>query len=691
MFSVVSSGIWRLSFGEPSPHTPVALRGRPALPTDSVGPASELPWDAARVRFQVSRRGCQVAMPAAEGEDFYGMGLQLKSFRQTGRKKTMRVNADPMTDSGDSHAPVPFFLSTAGYGVLVDTARYASFYFASHDETNGGHAAAAAESDGAGDARISSSKDELYQRRTFRTQRSVVVDIPGEKGVDIYVFGGPTMRDALRRYVLFSGGGALPPLWGLGLFYRGYTENDADATLALARRIRATHLPCDCLGLEPGWQSHAYSCSYTWSPVRFPNPRETVGELRDMGFEVNLWEHAFVHPTAPFHEAMRPYAGNVEVWEGLVPDFSLPEARALFGAHHLTHLFEWGIRGVKLDECDNSDFTLSPWSFPEYSRFPSGMDGEEMHSLFGVLGMRTLLEALEPTGRRTWGNARSAHALAAPYPFVLYSDLYDQADFTRGLASAALSGLLWTPEVRQCASSAELVRRLQLVIFSPMALVNGWMIRNPPWEQVDIELNNQNVPMADAEKITALCRKILQIRMALLPYLYSAFADYAFHGVPPVRPLVLDHPDDPAVRDIYDEFLVGESLLFAPMTCPAEERQVYLPAGKWRHWRDGRLLEGGQSYSMPCPLEDILLFVKDGTLLPWAEPVEHVTPDLSFALTARIYGTPNAACRLYDGDPEKANPSPDAWLECRATEDGHAALSRDSRLYHLAETRRIDG
>jgi len=682
---VVYPGVGRLSVGTPEAHTPVKLRGAAPAPVPDDLPEASLPWTPDRVNFRVSPRGVRIDLPLTADEDLYGFGLQLKSHRQTGKKKLLRVNSDPIADLGDSHAPVPFYLSTAGYGVLVDTARYATFYCGSHADRKERTPEEAPEARSA----VATTTEELYRARAS-AGKPVTVEVPVARGVDVYVFAGPTLKDALRRYVLFSGGGALPPLWGLGMCYRGYGPNDAAATLALARQLREAHFPCDCFGLEPGWQSQAYSCSYRWDAQRFPEPERTLATLRELGFEVNLWEHAFVHPTAPFHDALAPYAGSVEVWQGLVPDFADPEARRIYGDYHRETLFERGIRGVKIDECDNSDYILSPWSFPEYSAFPSGMDGEQAHSLFGNLCMRTANDAFRAAGVRTWSNVRNAQALAAPYPFVLYSDLYEQADFTRGLVNAGLSGLLWTPEVRQCASVADLIRRLQLVIFSPMALVNAWMIKNPPWLQVDIERNNRDEFRADAPEVTAQCRRIAEIRMSLLPYWYGAFAAYAFGGVPPVRPLVADNPEDPACRDIDDEVLVGDALLFAPLTAPAEEREVYLPRGRWRHWADGRLFEGGRRHTVRAGLEDMLLFVKDGTLLPWAEPVERVEAGRKFRLTARIYGDGAAECALYDGDGETLEPDRGAWLRCSAGAGADAVPSRASELYELIGTQRFN-
>ena len=128
---------------------------------------------------------------------------------------------------------------------------------------------------------------------------------------------------------------------------------------------------------------------YTLVPIancsqRLP-PMEMLESLKKMDFKVNLWEHAFVHPSSPIYDRLKSLSGSIAVWDGLVPDFSLTETREVFVSQHTEEFIAEGIAGFKLDECDNSDFLPYPWSFPEYCTFPSGMDGEQMHSMFGTL------------------------------------------------------------------------------------------------------------------------------------------------------------------------------------------------------------------------------------------------------------------------------------------------------------------
>ena len=480
----------------------------------------------------------------------------------------------------------------------------------------------------------------------------MVVEIPCARGVDIYLFGGPTLRHAVQRYVLFSGGGCLPPMWGLGVWYRAYIRHTQDEVLALARELRERRLPCDVIGLEPGWHSHAYPATFQWHPTRFADPEGFLHEMRRLGFRVNLWEHVFVHPDSPLYPAAQKAAGTWRVWGGLVPDLLDPDIARAFADYHDRHFVSRGCAGFKLDECDNSDFIAYPWSFPEHSRFPSGVDGEQMHSLLGLLYQRLILDLFRRHNRRTLSQARSSHALAAPSPFVLYSDLYDHEEFIRGIVTAGYSGLLWCPEVRQCASVEDWVRRLQTVVCSPLALVNGWMLRHPPWKQLDRERNLRGEWRSDWTAVEALTRRVFRWRMRLIPYLYAAFARYRFEGIPPFRSLAMDYPDDPNTWDVSDEYLMGEHLLVAPLRAGQHARAVYLPEGRWYHM-DGRgPLDGRRSHTIEASLEDMPVFVREGSLLPLARPPLQVRPDHVWELTVYAYGRACRPFQLFEDDSE---------------------------------------
>lgn len=641
----IHPGVWRIRFGQPEAITPVATRKYPAAEAAfrNLPAVSEIPLQLEAITATYSKRGTILTLPLGANELIYGLGLQLQSFMQRGLKKKLRVNADPKVDSGDSHAPVPFYVTTRGYGVLIDTARYATIYCGNKPKlSEAGSTNATSQSATTADALPAA-----YGRFRVGVPSQVIIETPEAQGVDVYLFGGPTMRDAIARYNLFSGAGPLVPRWGLGFWYRCFGQFTQDEVLALGKDLRRDNIPCDVLGLEPGWQTHAYSCSYVWSD-KFPNPDALLQKLHGDGYRVNLWEHAFVHPTSPIYRSLRPFAGDYEVWDGLAPDFVLPEARRIFAAFHEREHVARGVNGYKLDECDNSDFTRN-WSFPELSGFPSGADGEQMHCLFGLRYQDTIQSIFEGRLQRTLGLARSSHALAAPYPYVLYSDLYDHREFIRGVANAGFSGLLWCPEVRDARDPEDLLRRLQTAVFSPLAMVNAWYIKNPPWKQVDRESNNKGQFAKEWKQVESACREIIRYRMRLLPYLYSAFVRYHETGVPPFRALVVDYPADSGTWTIDNQYMAGESLLVAPLVAGEKERDVYLPEGDWFNFWSGQKAAGKQKVRVQPTLEQIPVFIKSGTLLPLADVGRNADDPACWRVHIRAYGdSPNPAVLIED-------------------------------------------
>lgn len=199
------------------------------------------------------------------------------------------------------------------------------------------------------------------------------------------------MREAVQRYNLFSGGGCLPPMWGLSLKYRTYSRYDQQDVMEVANSIREMQIPCDMLGLEPGWQTRAYSCSLLWSDERFPEHQQMVDNLVAQHFRINLWEHAYIHPTSPLFEPLKDRAGDYLVWGGLVVDFADPEAFKSFADYHEEALVDHGIMGFKGDECDRQPIWDSTrFNYPYCSKFPSGIDGDQMTQLYGYLYQRSI-------------------------------------------------------------------------------------------------------------------------------------------------------------------------------------------------------------------------------------------------------------------------------------------------------------
>ncbi len=650
----IAPGVWRVRIGAPETFTPVRVRermpdaeGLKALPAPG-----DLPFTLAEIRGSVTSSRTVVGIPCDEPDDqIYGFGLDPQAYEQKGLRKVLAVCAAVMGKTGASHGPVPFYLSTRGYGVYVDTARVPIVQVARLSP------AASVTGREAPAQTIATTVEDLYAARPAQGRKEVVFEIPGDsRGVDVYVFGGPTPRAAVQRYNLFAGGGAVPPLWGLGMKYRTFAKADKATAMRVAQAMRAMRIPCDMFGLEPGWQTHAYSCSLAWSDERFPDHRAMLDALAADGYRVNLWEHAYIHPSSPLFEPLKKRAGDFLVWGGLVVDFADPEAFRLFADYHARALAAEGITGFKADECDNQPITdCTPFNFPVSTVFPSGIDGDQMLQLYGVYYQRSILSVFRQRNRRTWGDVRATSALSAPLPFNLYSDAYGFDEYLRQLVNASFAGLLWSPEVRDAGSYEELMNRIALSSFAPQMCLNIWYMPHPVWEQYDRSKNNAGdlLPTEEQARVAARIAEVVGLRYSLIPYLYAGFHRYRTEGLPPIRSLLLDFPHDKALRQVDNQFLFGDNLLAAPFLGKTCTRDVYLPAGcRWVDFKTGQVYRGGQKRRVSGAPGDVPLFVRENTLLPVAKPVQHVSPDTVFEITVKVYGDAPAPYTLVEDDGE---------------------------------------
>ena len=390
---------------------------------------------------------------------------------------------------------------------------------------------------------------------------------------------------------------------------------------------------------------------------------------------VNLWFNPYVAPGAPLYQRLLPYAGSHTVWNGIVPDYTIPAARQRFENHLQQKVLALGpgIGGFKIDEVDGHDH----WLWPDVATFPSGLDAEQLRQSYGLLVQRLTYELFRSTNRRTYGLVRGSNAGASYLPYVLYSDSYSFNEYITALCNSGFSGLLWTPEVRSSRSGEEWVRRIQAVCFSPLAMLNAWASGTKPWT---------------FEEASEPVREAMLLRMRLLPYLYTTFARYHFEGTPPVRPMQLvegfaletrteagqlDDTGNPyaeaRARDVKDQYMLGDNLLVAPLAPDQKSRTVILPGGKWFDFYTGALAGESNIVTVTPALNRIPLFVRNGGIIPLipqrlhAPKMNEVTP-----LEVRHYGDAAGEFLLYDDDGETFNYEKGdySWTRLKASPDG---------------------
>lgn len=640
----IAPGVIKLEKGEIDTFTPYSLfGGKPIIEAMKSLPTAKLPFDTEEVQIKITDRGCLIEVPLEDNEQIYGFGLQFETFGQRGLRKRPIVNDNPLNGLGYTHAPQTFYVSTKGYGILVNTARYTTFLCGSNQKTRQSMQSTEIRKP------ISTTTEDLYKNKSNGDK--VFIDVPGAKGIEVFIITGPELLDVVKRYNLLSGGGCLPPMWGLGFKYRVKGDATQDSVMRFANYFRNNNIPCDVLGLEPGWQTATYSCSYIWNKERFPQHKEMLTRLQEKGYKVNLWEHAYVHPTSPIRKELEPYSGDFLVWNGLVPDFIKPEAHKIFTDYHRT-LIDEGISGFKLDECDNSNisFASATWCFPDLTQFPSGIDGEKMHQIFGSLYVNAMDSIYRAKNTRAYQDYRSSGMFMSPRSAVLYSDTYDPKEYIQALCNSAFGGLLWCPEVREAHSVEDFFHRLQTVILSPQAMINAWYLQYAPWLQFDRGKNERGEFLPEAKQYEEYARTLINLRMELIPYLYTAFRTYQQEGIPPFRPLLMDDPKDERLRTISDQYMIGNGMMAAPLYENKKSRKVYFPEGVWYNFNTNEKYEGNREYEITTELNQLPLYVRQGTLLPLAEPVPYINTQTVFNLNCKIYGTPTATCQLFEDD-----------------------------------------
>ena len=649
--------VYKIRYGTPEKTVPSKYAPKPKCEI-----IEEIPKGAENITYTISQRGIELYIPANSDDGIYGFGLQMKRVQHRGRKKMIRPNSDPTSDTGDSHAPVPFFVTTSGYGIYVDTARYASFY-CGREMKSSAQLSNSGVNKSSRDKTDMSLLSDLYEAKG-RGQNYITVEIPYAKGVDIYYITGENILSVVSQYNMLSGGGCMPTLWGLGCFYRCDMRFNSDEILNIAKELRESDIPCDILGFEPSWQSQTYSSSFVWHPENFKNPKETIEKLKSDNYHVNLWQQAFIHPTSPLYEKLIDKSGDYLVWQGLVPDFCDNECRNIFSDYIKEELVNLGIDGFKLDECDGGDYT-GGWTFPNCTLFPSGADGEQYHSLFGTLYAQAVTKALGNI--RSLGQIRNLGAFSASYPYVLYSDLYNHKDFITALVNSGFSGLLWAPEVRHATDKDDMLRRIQSVVFSAQPMINACYLKELPWKK---------------HNCTDEVRELFKIRMSLIPYLFESFYQYHTTGKPPIRALVCDYENEIEAWDITDEYLFGDSIIVAPIISGTEERDVWLPKGEWYNFFTNEKFNGGVHHTNT---DKIPVYVKSGTILPIAKPLNFIKSTDSFDITLNIYGEvgDDTECRLV----EDSDDTYDANYTIRRITKN--SLGRISDRYNLTDTRII--
>ncbi len=512
-------------------------------------------------------RSLAAVFSLAPGEKLFGTGESFTRLDKRGQKIVLWSNDANGVETGRMYKPIPFFLSSRGYGMFVHTSAPATFDFGA----------------------------------SFGGATHLFL---GDDELDLFVFLGAP-KDILNEYTNLTGKAAMPPLWSFGLWMSRITYFSEEQVRTVAQKLREHRIPADVIHLDTGWFETEWRCDYKFSTTRFKDPAKMIADLKQDGFHISLWQLPYFDPkNSLFPEivgqglAVKDAKGNLPS-EDAVLDFTNPAAVRWY-QDKLAGLLRMGVGAIKVDFGEAAPLT---------GIYANGRTGFYEHNLYPL---RYNQAAAEITRAVTGENiiwARSAWAGSQRYPLHWGGDAGTQdtalAATLRGGLSLGLSGFtFWSHDIGGfiTKSPEELYRRwLPFGMLTSHSRCHG-MPPKEPWEYSAGFLED--------------FRRAVELKYRLMPYVYAQAKDASEHGLPMVRALFLEYPDDPGAWQIEDEYLFGSDLLVAPLLeAGTTARDVYLPGGSWIDYQTGRAYEGGWRKITAGPIP-IILLVREGAVIP---------------------------------------------------------------------------
>jgi len=530
------------------------------------------------------------------GERIYGCGESFTSLNKVGQKVNLFVT-DPQGPETDAmYKPVPFFFSNRGYGMFINTSAPVTCDF--------------------GASYIGSNR--LYL---------------GDERMDIFIFLGAP-KDILDQYTNITGKSPMLPLWTFGTWMSRISYFSQSEGLDIAANLRKYQIPADVIHFDTGWFGVDWQCDYQFAKDRFPDPKGMLAKLKKQGFHTCLWQLPYFTPKNRFFQELIDKGLNVRngasgmPYEDAVLDLSNPQTVKWY-QDKIAGLINIGVGAIK---CDFGE------AAPLNGIYANGISGFYEHNLYPLRYNKALWEAVKqysPDGGVIW--ARSAWAGSQRYPLHWGGDAATNntgmfGDLRGGL-SLGLSGFsFWSHDIGGfvTASPEDIYRRwLPFGFLSSHTRAHG----APPTE-----------PWLISESFTTTFRECAELKYKLMPYVYAQAKDCSNRGLPMVRALFVEHPDDPGAWLIEDEYLFGSQILVAPLMESGNSRDCYLPAGKWIDYQSGAVYNGGWQRIKAGRIPAIIL-VRDGSLIP-VVPVAQSTDKIEWnKMELKAYKADAEKCR----------------------------------------------
>lgn len=501
-------------------------------------------------------------------EMIFGCGESATGLNKAGQKVNLFVTDPQGPETDQMYKPIPFFMSNRGYGMFMHTSAPVTCDFGA----------------------------------TYIGLNKMFM---GDENLDLFVFFGEP-KDILDEYTDLVGKPGMPPLWSFGTWMSRITYFSEKEGYDVAANIRKNKYPCDVIHFDTGWFDVDWQCDYKFSENRFQNPQQMLKDLRSQGFHVCLWQLPYFTPKNRYfseliEKDMYVKNGNGELpYEDVVLDFSNPEIVKWY-QDKLAGLLNIGVSAIKVDFGEAA---------PLNGIYASGKSGWYEHNLYPVRYDMAVSEITKKLHNENIMWARAAWAGSQRYPLHWGGDAATTNTGLLGTLRAGLSfGLsgfsFWSHDMGGFVKS------------TPEDLYCRWI----PFGFLTSHTRAHGAPptepwLYDSKRVQDVFRKSAEMKYRLMPYVYAQAKECTEKGLPMLRALFVEFPDDPGAWKVDDEYLFGSQILVAPLLeSGMTGRTVYLPEGKWIDYQTEKVYEGGwhriEAGSLP-----IIMLVRDGSVLP---------------------------------------------------------------------------
>ena len=501
-------------------------------------------------------------------EMIFGCGESATGLNKAGQKVNLFVTDPQGPETDQMYKPIPFFMSNRGYGMFMHTSAPVTCDFGA----------------------------------TYIGLNKMFM---GDENLDLFVFFGEP-KDILDEYTDLVGKPGMPPLWSFGTWMSRITYFSEKEGYDVAANIRKNKYPCDVIHFDTGWFDVDWQCDYKFSENRFQNPQQMLKDLRSQGFHVCLWQLPYFTPKNRYfseliEKDMYVKNGNGELpYEDVVLDFSNPETVKWY-QDKLAGLLNIGVSAIKVDFGEAA---------PLNGIYASGKSGWYEHNLYPVRYDMAVSEITKKLHNENIMWARAAWAGSQRYPLHWGGDAATTNTGLLGTLRAGLSfGLsgfsFWSHDMGGFVKS------------TPEDLYCRWI----PFGFLTSHTRAHGAPptepwLYDSKRVQDVFRKSAEMKYRLMPYVYAQAKECTEKGLPMLRALFVEFPDDPGAWKVDDEYLFGSQILVAPLLeSGMTGRTVYLPEGKWIDYQTEKVYEVGwhriEAGSLP-----IIMLVRDGSVLP---------------------------------------------------------------------------